>query len=167
MTGIDVFAETLPPRDDVPRTRVYLHAGQLFASSEPAEVSVILGSCVSVLLVDPVRRAGGASHYLLPFDGVGRPRSPRYGNAAIAELIARMLALGSRRHDLEAKVFGGASILSHVRPNGHSLGSQNVDVARLVLVEEGIPIVGEDVGGYTGRKIVFLTDQVHVWVKKL
>jgi len=156
-----------PPRADVARTRVFLHAGQIFASADPAEVSVILGSCVGVLLVDPVRHAGGASHYLLPYDGQGRPKSPRYGNAAIAELVARMLGLGSRKEDLEAKVFGGSSILKHDRPDGRSLGSQNIEVARRVLAEGGIRIVAEDVGGYEGRKIVFLTDDGDVWVKKL
>jgi chemotaxis protein CheD len=163
----EALADTLPPRADVTRARVFLHAGQIFASGDPTEVSVILGSCVGVLLVDRLRRIGGASHYLLPCDGVSRPRSPRYGNAAITQLVGRMVALGSRREDLEAKVFGGASILMHTRPDGRSLGSQNVEVARRVLGEDGIRIVAEDVGGYTGRKIVFLTDEGHVWVKKL
>jgi chemotaxis receptor (MCP) glutamine deamidase CheD len=46
-------------------------------------------------------------------------------------------------------------------------GTKNVDVACRGLAEEGIPIVAEDVGGYAGRKLVFLTDEGHVWVKKL
>ncbi len=167
MRNAAALPDLTPPRVDVSRARVFLHAGQIFASAEPSEVSVILGSCVGVLLVDAARQAGGASHYLLPYDGQGRPRSPRYGNAAIAELVARMLGLGSRKEDLEAKVFGGASILKHDRPDGRSLGSQNIEVARRVLGDEGIRIVAEDVGGYEGRKIVFLTDEGDVWVKKL
>lgn len=78
-----------------------------------------------------------------------------------------MLSLGSRKGDLVAKVFGGASTLTPVRPEAPTLGSKNVDVARRHLHEASIPVVAEDVGGYSGRKVVFLTDQGHVWVKKL
>ena len=161
---IECKTGSMPPRGD-DRARVYLHAGQVFASPEPCEVSTVLGSCVAVVLVDPVRCVGGASHYLLPFDDHGR--SARFGNGAITELLARMLALGSRKADLEAKLFGGASMLSQERAGVQTLGSKNVDVARQRLGAEGIPIAAEDVGGYAGRKLVFLTDLGHIWVKKL
>jgi chemotaxis protein CheD len=151
---LEAHTDTLPPSSDA-RTRVYLHAGQVFASSEPCEISTVLGSCVGVLLVDAVRKFGGASHYLLPFDGAGLSATPRFGNVAIADLVAQMLALGSRKSDLQAKVFGGASMLHGARPNSAGLES------------EGIPVVAEDVGGYMGRKLVFLTDLGHVWVKTL
>jgi chemotaxis protein CheD len=155
---------SMPPRGD-DRVRVYLHAGKVFVSPEPCEVSTVLGSCVAVILVDPVRCVGGASHYLLPFDDHGR--SARFGNGAITELLARMLALGCRKVDLEAKVFGGASMLSQARADVQTLGSKNVEVARRRLGTEGIPIAAEDVGGYAGRKLVFLTDLGQIWVKKL
>jgi chemotaxis protein CheD len=164
MTVDPTTTGSIPPQGD-DRVRVYLHAGKVFASPEPCEVSTVLGSCVAVVLVDPVRRVGGATHYLLPFDDHGR--SARFGNGAITELLARMLALGSRKADLEAKVFGGASMLSHARADVQTLGSKNVEVARRRLGTEGIPIAAEDVGGYAGRKLVFLTDLGHIWVKKL
>jgi chemotaxis protein CheD len=164
MTAGYTSTGSMPPRGE-DRARVYLHAGQVFASAEPCEVSTVLGSCVGVVLVDPVRFVGGASHYLLPFDDQGR--SARFGNGAITELLARMLALGSRKRDLEAKVFGGASMLSQTRPEVQTLGSKNVEVARQRLSAESIPVVAEDVGGYVGRKLVFLTDLGHIWVKKL
>jgi chemotaxis protein CheD len=166
MTSVADGAGTRPPREDS-RTRVYLHAGQVFASREPCEISTVLGSCVGVVLVDALLRTGGACHYLLPFDAADGLATPRFGNPAIGDLIARMLAMDSRKRDLEAKLFGGASMLSQARPNVPSLGTKNVDVARRRLADEGIPIVAEDVGGYAGRKLVFLTDEGHVWVKKL
>ena len=166
MIVVDSPTDSPPPSDDT-RPRVYLHAGQVFVSREPCEVSTVLGSCVGVLLVDSVLRFGGACHYLLPFEGAGAVATPRFGSVAIATLVARMLALGSQKRDLRAKLFGGASMLHGDRPDGPSLGAKNVEVARERLEEEGIPIVAEDVGGYTGRKLVFLTDQGHVWVRTL
>jgi chemotaxis protein CheD len=147
---------------------VHLHAGQIFASPQPCTISTVLGSCVAVCIVDPVRGSGGANHYLLPMHVVGGNASPRFGNVAIEELITKMLLLGSRKYDLHAKVFGGASTLPRAgRPETESLGWQNVEVARRVLATHGIQIVAEDVGGARGRKLLFRTDEGHAWIRKL
>jgi chemotaxis protein CheD len=144
---------------------VHLHAGQLFASTQACTLSTVLGSCVSVCLIDPVRRSGGANHYLLPMHVVGGHASARFGNVAIEQLVDKMLLLGSRKRDLVAKVFGGASTIG--RPETESLGWQNVEVARRVLAAQGIAVVAEDVGGARGRKLLFRTDEGHAWVRKL
>lgn len=154
-------------RDVHARTAVYLHPGQVFVSASPAEVTTILGSCVAVFLWDPLLRVGGANHYLLPH-GVGSgPSSSRFGNMALRHLIDDVLALGCRRSDLEAKVFGGACVLEALRGKGRHLGRKNVDVALAFLRREGIPVVAEDCGGGRGRKVVFHTDDGAAWVKRL
>ena len=48
-----------------------------------------------------------------------------------------------------------------------SLGSRNVRLARTLLDAEGIPIVGGDTGGRSGRKLIFQTDDAGSWVKRL
>jgi chemotaxis protein CheD len=152
----------------VERVQVYLHAGQVFASAQPCEITTVLGSCVAVLLVDGVRRIGGASHYLLPFDAGGALATARFGTVAISMLVEQMLTQGSRRRDLVAKVFGGAATLRvGERNHGPTLGEKNIEVAQRRLDEEDIPIVAQDVGGSVGRKVVFFSDEGHVWIKKL
>jgi chemotaxis protein CheD len=147
---------------------VHLHAGQFFASSQPCTISTVLGSCVAVCLVDPVRRSGGANHYLLPLRVIGGNASARFGNVAIEELVSKMILLGSRKRDLQAKVFGGACTMANgKRPESETLGWQNVEVARSALGSHGIPIVAEDVGGARGRKLLFRTDEGHAWIRKL
>lgn len=157
----------LGPPPDAARVHVYLAPGQLYASDAPCEVTTILGSCVGVLLIDGARGIGGVSHYLLPYEGRAATPSPRFGDTAIKQLIARMFALGSRRDDLVAKVFGGASMLTPARGGATTLGAKNVELARRLLDAESIPVVAEDVGGHAGRKLIFLTDCGQVWVKKL
>ncbi len=152
---------------DIARVKVYLHAGQLFAASDPCEITTILGSCVAVCLFDPSRRLGGANHYLLPIRPGAAHASPRFGNVAIAELLERLVGLGSRKRDLGAKVFGGATLTGGARAVAGGLGAKNVELARDVLAREGLPIIAEDVGGERGRKIVLRTDDGIVWVKKL
>ncbi len=138
--------------------RVYLHPGQIFVSPEPAEVTTVLGSCIAVCVFDRVLRCGGANHYLLPQWAGDGPSSARFGNVAVRRLVDRMLGLGCRKQDLEAKVFGGACTVEALhRSNGH-LGTQNAEVAVTTLRQEGVAVVADDVGGRRGRRLVFRTD---------
>jgi chemotaxis protein CheD len=157
----------LPPSDGLSAS-VYLHAGQVVVSAEPCIISTIVGSCVAVYLFDPVRRAGGGNHYVLPIAGGLSHASARYGDMAVDELIARMLALGCREGDLQAKLFGGASIIQASEYIGaESLGMKNVQLARHALYSRRIAVIAEDVGGTRGRKVVFRTDRGAVWVRRL
>lgn len=135
----------------------YVLPGRLFVTAEPYAVTTILGSCVAVCLWDPTRRAGGVNHFLLPHWAGARQSSARFGNLAMEQLIGETLALGSRLQDLQAKVFGGARVIDHPEGDAHHLGARNVEVAHQILVQEGIPIVAEDVGGKGGRKVIFHT----------
>jgi chemotaxis protein CheD len=144
--------------------RAYLAPGRLFASAEDAQVTTILGSCVAVCLWDPQAEVGGMNHFLLPS---GRPASPRFGDSAVALLIGRLLELGAHRGRLSAKVFGGACVLEAFRAGEWSLGARNVEIAREELAAAGIPVVGEDVGGDRGRKLVFHVRTGSAWVRAI
>jgi chemotaxis protein CheD len=158
----DPFGAMLPLE---PRT-MHLHTGQLVVSATPARISTVLGSCVAVCVLDPTRGIGGANHYMLPLHVSGALSSPRFGNVAIEELLARMVALGCQKRDLVAKVFGGASPPTAER-GIETLGWQNVRVARRVLSAERIRIIVEDVGGTRGRRLVFNTSDGCAWVRRL
>jgi len=147
--------------------KLYLHPGQLFASRQSHAVTTILGSCVAVCLWDPVRKIGGINHYLLPaFTGDG-VASPRFGNIAIAELLEQLTALGCRKRDLQAKLFGGACVIAAFRNRTNHLGWENIQSAEKILGREEIPVVGKDTGGDKGRKLIFHTDDGSAWVKRL
>jgi chemotaxis protein CheD len=155
----------VPGGDGVDRRRVYLQAGQVFASAEPASVVTVLGSCVAVCVFDVVAKVGGMNHYLLPL-AVERERSARFGNVALEILLGGVLERGARKGSLQAKVFGGAGVLG-IEQSGRSLGRENVALALRILEAEGIPIVDGDVGGQRGRKVVFQVDDGSAWVRTL
>jgi chemotaxis protein CheD len=155
------------PAEPRGRRALYLHPGGLAASAEPAVISTILGSCVSVCLHDPAVRVGGANHFLLPDSG-GAPPTPRFGDDAMRELLARVLALGADRRRLTAKVFGGACVVEAFRGgvDGH-LGTRNAAAALRFLEAERIPVLAEDTGGRRGRKLLFHTDDGTALVRPL
>jgi len=121
---------------------------------------MILGSCAGVFFFDSTLKIGGATHFMLPQHGAGQP-SPRYGDVAIAGLLQTFLSWGSRRQDLHAKVFGGASMLQALqggRSQIGNIGKRNVEVAFELLGQESVPIVEKDVLGNRGRKVAAVSD---------
>jgi len=156
-----------PVIDGRPRRAAQLYPGQLFASGEPSVVITILGSCVAVCLFDAELGIGGMNHFMLP-NSVGSAQvSPRFGAVACPRLIEQMIALGSERRSLVAKVFGGACVLESLRDSAEHLGLKNVAVARAILERERIPIVAQETGGAHGRKLVFVTDSGAAWVQEI
>jgi len=124
--------------------------GEHRVSGNPEEALLtILGSCVSACLYDPIRRVGGMNHFLLA-DGDGQ-EAMRYGAYAMEILINDLLKIGASRDRLEAKLFGGAKIMERL----NDIGAENILFARRFLATEGIPVVGESLGGRRARRIEF------------
>ena len=92
----------------------FLYPSSLFASNEPHIVSTILGSCVAVCLFDATTKIGGINHYMLPFWNGQGLASPKYGNIAIERLLEKMIALGCKKSNIRAKVFGGGRLLKPI-----------------------------------------------------
>lgn len=134
----------------------FLYPSALFVKAEPYHINTILGSCVAVCLFDPILQIGGMNHFMLPYWNGQGLASPKYGNIATEKLIQKMLYLGSRKANLQAKVFGGAEVLSQ-QGNHFLIGKRNIEVAKEVLNEAKIPIIASSTGGKLGRKIIFDT----------
>lgn len=147
---------------------VYLHPAQMHVATAPCAIRTLLGSCVAVCVWDQEVHVGGAVHYLLPRGRHSNGETGRYGTLAIPALIRAVCALGGRAGSLRAKVFGGARVLPGLRsPNGTSLGDTNVAVAWQVLATENVPVVGSDVSGEHGRRVLFHVDDGAAWVWRL
>jgi chemotaxis protein CheD len=144
----------------------YLYPGNIFAHKEPHTVTTVLGSCVSVCLWDSKLKIGGINHYMLPlWNGEGLA-TPRYGNIAIEKLYETMISFGCKHSSLRAKIFGGGEVLA-VSNSIINVGERNIILARDMLKKMKIQIVSSDVGGKTGRKLLYSTQTGTVLLKKL
>lgn len=128
--------------------------GDFHVSAEAGlTIVTILGSCVAACIRNPKTGFGGLNHFMLPesdteeWNGVGAAN--RYGNFAMEALINEVLKSGCMRHELEVKLFGGASMYESVS----SVGRKNAAFARQYLEIERIPIAATDLGGDNGRRI--------------
>jgi chemotaxis protein CheD len=129
-------------------------------------VTTILGSCVAVCLHDAAAGIGGLNHFLLPHGSNEAESSPRYARPALEHLMALVLAEGARASRLQARLVGGARVLSAFPDDENHLGLRNAAVARELLAARRIPIISSDIGGDRGRKLVFVprdgSHQVHL-----
>jgi len=132
----------------------FIHVGQIHVDHSPGAISTVLGSCVAVCLYDHTLAIGAMNHYLLPFWNGNGLLSPKYGNVSIPNMVEQMTQKGSLLRNIEAKIFGGASININAA-EGMMIGQKNILVAREILKEYNISLVAEDVGGENGRKIQF------------
>lgn len=134
--------------------RVNIVQGQYYVSGEPdVVVSTLLGSCVAACLHDPLARAGGVNHFLLPgrMEGARPGESERLGAHLMELLVNGLLKIGASRDRLQAKLFGGAKTVAGLT----DIGAENGRFARRFLEREGIAIVAASLGGDIGRRIQY------------
>jgi len=138
--------------------------GGLLVSGQGVYLKTILGSCIAACLYDPQGRVGGMNHFLLPSEAhPGRcDRVARFGAHSMELLINGILKLGGRRAGLVAKVFGGANVLKGMK--SPTVGEMNIAFVREYLEAEGIPLLGQRLGGVLPLQVVFhpTTGQVYV-----
>lgn len=133
----------------------------LKVSNDPRDVLVTyaLGSCIAVIIHDPVRTAGGMIHFMLPRSSVaparGAANPAMYADTGVPLLFRRMYELGSAPENLIVKVVGGGNLYD---PDGtFNIGERNYRALTEILEKCDIPIAAEAVGGSESR-----TTRLHV-----
>jgi chemotaxis protein CheD len=133
---------------------VIVRMAEMEVVSGDRSLKTVLGSCVGVILRDPVEQRSGLAHIMLPArrhedDAVGK-----YADTAIPALLAMLTAQGTEASSVEALLIGGGEMF-HMGDGALSIGDKNVAAARKVLRELRIPIVYEEIGGTAGRSLLF------------
>ncbi|MGE4398577.1 MAG: chemotaxis protein CheD [Campylobacterales bacterium] len=144
--------------------KVFIHVGQIHIGFTPTEISTVLGSCVAVCLFDKYKMVGGMNHYLLPLWNGNGLQSPKFGNVSVPRMIQSMMDIGCNPSNMEAKIFGGASI-NISSSEDMMIGKRNILTAKEILDEYKIPVIAEDTGGATGRRIMMRSDTGKVFMK--
>jgi chemotaxis protein CheD len=156
------------PSREIEQLARKIHPGAWAVESE-LPIATLLGSCVAVCLYDPQARIGGMNHFMLPnirraADAEGD--SLLAGDFAMVTLLNAMLLRGAKRPCLQAKAFGGGTIISTSGPS-MDIGRRNISFAREWLDREGIPLLASDFLGPWSRKILFLPGTGDVFCRRM
>lgn len=131
--------------------------GDIDLANRSDRINMILGSCVGIVLVDPIRKLAALAHVMLPEWKGGLLDQPgKYANTAVPALLGllKMSALEAPR--LVATVAGGANMFGSPKSYDVDIphvGQSNIEQVKAALGRLKIPITREETGGYSGRKI--------------
>ena len=130
--------------------------GELVATATAGDVlvSLGLGSCIGLALLDRRLGVAGLAHVVLPASEghSGAQNRFKFADHAVPELIDRVIALGARKARLEAVLVGGASMFA-VTGSSLEVGQRNEAAIREILEARRIPVLAAATGGQKGRTI--------------
>jgi chemotaxis protein CheD len=144
-------------RTHLPTPPIVVDIAHLRVSDDPNAVlaTYSLGSCVALVLHDPVARIGGIAHCMLPRAKMApeksRERPALYTDEGAQKLLQDVFNRGARRSRLVAKVVGAAQMLDE--RGVFDIGRRNYTVVRRVLWRNSILIAAEDAGGVVSRTV--------------
>ena len=136
-------------------TEIAVRMGEIAVSSNPGDVllSIGLGSCIGLALVDQRRGIAGLAHVMLPEAIAGGGPVGKFADLAVPELVKQVTALGTATTSLKAVLVGGAQMFSLGSSGAMDIGVRNDTAVRAMLAEERIPVVAAETGGSKGRTI--------------
>ncbi len=137
---------------------VYVGVGEYATSKSSDEIvkTLALGSCVAVVLLDPINRAVGLLHVALPESSINKKRAAEkpgmFADTGIDTILQEMGKNGYKPGGrLIVKLAGGASIMD---PNNtFNIGKRNILAVRKCLWHYKLGAVAEDIAGTISRSV--------------
>jgi chemotaxis protein CheD len=138
----------------VTSTETMVRMGEMAVSREPGHVlvSLGLGSCIGVALVDSRSGVAGLAHVVLPESAGRDEKLGRFADKAVPALLSQIECLGAVRPRVKAVLVGGASMFA-LGSAGLDVGPRNEAAVRDALKALRVPVAACETGGNRGRTI--------------
>lgn len=139
--------------------QIILGVGDYGASNSQDDIikTFALGSCVSVIFLDPKTRCVGMAHIALPDSTINKVKATEkpgyFADTAIPALLAQMAALGcdKRGKGIIVKLCGGANVMD--TNDTFQIGKRNALSIKKILWSYGMGAIAEDLGGNYSRTV--------------
>jgi chemotaxis protein CheD len=138
-------------------------------SKDPESVLVThsLGSCIGVAIYDPIVRAGGLLHFMLPdstLDSVKAKRNPcMFADTGIPYLFKSVYQLGGNKRRMKVVVAGGAHVNN--REDFFNIGKRNFMAVRKIFWKNNVITNYHYVGGNSNRTLKIFIKDGHILIK--
>lgn len=137
--------------------KIIVGIAELAVSNNPAVTlaTYALGSCLGVAVYDPVARAGGLLHVMLPDSSLDEAKAAQqpamFVDTGVPALFRAAYQLGADKHRLIISVAGGAHIMDD--SGLFNLGPRNYEALTRLITGHGLRIHAEQAGGLANRSM--------------
>lgn len=138
-------------------------------SKDPESLLVThsLGSCIGIAVYDPMVRAGGLLHFMLPdsnLDPVKAKNKPfMFADTGIPLLFKSVYRLGGKKQRMKVIVAGGSQV--NDEREFFDIGKRNFMAVRKIFWKNNVITNYQHVGGNSNRTIRMSVKDGHVWLK--
>lgn len=135
--------------------------------AEDTIVTYSLGSCIGVVIYDPIAGAGGILHYMLPDSGIDADKAAArpfmFADTGIPRLFKQAYSFGAKKSRIKVFIAGGAEILD--QKGFFNIGRRNYMALKKMLFRNNVLIDKEAVGGNVNRTVRLEIATGHIYVK--
>jgi len=118
-------------------------------------VTYSLGSCIGLVIYDPIAKAGGILHYMLPDSGIDRDKAEMnpfmFADTGIPRLFKTVYTLGAKKQRMNVYIAGGAEILD--QKGFFNIGKRNYIALKKMFFKNNVLIKKQHVGGNVNRTV--------------
>ena len=128
-----------------------------------------LGSCLGVVVYDPVARVGGMLHAMLPLASLDPEKAKRnvamFVDTGVPTLFRSCYEYGALKYRMTVKVVGGATIAIAEDNDLFQIGRKNILVLQKLLQQNGIKVHASDTGGRVSRTVTLTISNGDVHIR--
>ncbi|MFH2091953.1 MAG: chemotaxis protein CheD [Pseudomonadota bacterium] len=138
-------------------------------SNRPEEsiITYSLGSCIGLVVYDPVVKVGGILHYMLPESSIDKEKATArpymFADSGIPRLFKAAYNLGAAKQRMKIYVAGGAEILD--QSGFFNIGKRNYMALKKMFFKNNVMIDKQDVGGNINRTVRLEVGTGDIYVK--
>lgn len=138
-------------------------------SNQPGEsvITYSLGSCIGLVIYDPIVKVGGILHYMLPESSLDKQKAAQrpfmFADTGIPRLFKTAYKYGAKKQRMKVYVAGGAEILD--QEGTFNIGKRNYMALKKMFFKNKVIIDQQHVGGNVNRTVRVAINTGDIFVK--
>ncbi len=135
----------------------------LKVSNTPGErlITYALGSCLGIVVYDPVVSVAGLLHVMLPTGTIDeakmKDKPAMFVDSGVPLLFKACYKLGAKKERMQVKVAGGAHAGAREEDDRFQIGKRNMIALRKLLWKNGVLVHAHDTGGVQTSRTMWVS----------
>ncbi len=123
-------------------------------------ITYALGSCLGIVIYDPVASVAGMLHVMLPTGTIDlakmQDKPAMFVDSGVPLLFKECYKLGAKKERMQVKVAGGAHAGQSEEDDRFQIGKRNMIALRKLLWKNGVLVHAHDTGGVQTSRTMWI-----------